>query len=166
MYPSLNIVSYLLLNSSLVYLPLWVPQDLVSCHSEIQEHIGARGATFEGWSRSSPIALSLLVLVSFIRPWSCDRAWCMLMVYPLGLEHNRTQGSKLNTKDWWADDSLLLCHINFGCDVWCWKHERGQELRGSGETLGNQEVLQENGYMRERIECKKMKGSGDQQAGR
>jgi hypothetical protein len=55
MYPSSNIVCYLhypcCLSSLLSNLPLWVPQDLVSCHSEIQEHVGTRGATFIGWSR-------------------------------------------------------------------------------------------------------------------
>jgi len=78
MYPSSNIVNHLLLNLPLACLPLWVPQDLVSCHSEIWEHIGARGATFVDWSQSSLIVLSLFVH----GPQSHDQAWCALTVFP------------------------------------------------------------------------------------
>jgi hypothetical protein len=46
------------------------------------------------------------------------------------------------------------------------ENTRKHELRRSGETLGSPEVSRENSNMREKIECRKMNDSGDQQAGR
>ena len=58
------------------------PTRLSSLLSLKSENPLVQGTTFVGWSRSSPVALSLLVLVLSIGSQSRDRAWCALMVFP------------------------------------------------------------------------------------
>ena len=80
--PYFKYCQLLVLNFPLIWSPIWIilaesPQDLVSWCPEIREHIGARGTTFIGWSRSSLLAPSLLCPCLFIRPWSHDQAQCV-----------------------------------------------------------------------------------------
>jgi len=66
----------------LACLPLWVSKTQFPVIPEIWERIGASGATFIGWSRSSLVTLSLLVLVPSIGSRLRDQARCALTFFP------------------------------------------------------------------------------------